>query len=1307
MKKLLLTLVTLCVVFSVCLNTASAQCNDADIQYTITQPTTVGGTGSVTFYAADTGYVVIRNVGWVGQMLFSGTSTQPATYTGLTEGKHTFMIFKEPTPGTYINWWDVSFLQICTQKFIDIKVTNTPAFTLTTTNADNCTSNGTVTVAGLPINPAYGIKFPGQTVFISTGGAVAVTSPAGLNLKPGNYNVVVKEDIALPASQEHTLPFTIGNAQGNFNCSMASISAAQNSAPSTCSAANGSIIISGIPNTSGPTVYAYRIYPANQAPAGGFNNVWTWNTTMTTGNTYTAGQYYVEVIDDAANPTTANKVTLPVTVGASCLPAGNAVGTTTTTNSNGCPGGGAVPTTGNGIISATGLQPFTTANGYNTTLNHTLTTWFAPSATGTGTINTLPNGFYAFRFNDNVSNAGSSSYMLATVVNTSNGCPIYGAAVAYTSSASCGAARNGTLTLNNLPSAVNAVSVRMPGATVYTNKPSGSSWGLSFSLVPGNYYVIVNSAASGGGVDRYIPFTVAPASGPACALFTPAAANVTITPATNCNSNNAQITVSGFPVNQSYAVQWPGTSSYMMLQPGQTSISTPTNFRLAPGTYTLNFKAQAFGTATSSTLSVTIPSATGACPKASSAYTLATTNASHCSKADGTITVNGFTANEAVSVRFPGMGNYISLNAATTSITSPIKYAPGTYTVVLRTNAFNSGSTSYSYIITVNAAAGTCNGAAPTLSTVVTNPTNCTSNNGRIRVNGFNGGSYGVIFPGQNGFSLPAPGQNYIISPPTRAIGPGSYNLIVSSNVHNPNATITYLPVTLVPQNGANCNVLPSGVGEDPECSTYENAIFVETFGRTNAPVNANMNAPFPAGATTEYVKLNLACDNPQDDYYAVANTTDLSTLTVPCPASNNNRVFGNFQITNDHTGDLGGNFMIVNGAYTDKIVYERTISGLCPGARYTFSAYIKDLEPYLYGTTWRFEAIRPALSFWINNVEMDRDTLSGAAVYEPATTAWQKVGFTFLADATGSALFTLRNGAPGGVGNDFAIDDIAITKCMPRADLSVPITCPGDRFYLRVNLYNGDVTNPTIRWYRNSTPITSWLPTPQAPYLYTGAYAVGDTFRVELAENNNTANATCIFRSAFYILRAYGPSCVVLPTNTFNFTVATAPGGIKLNWAFANALNTHTYIAEVSSNGTTFTPIGTLSPSGIVGNAEQLYHSTQQKGILYYRVKAVLNSGATVYSDVRFINQGAATDIFTLVNNTVANGNPIKLQSTSSVAAKIQLSNSTGAVVQTNTLQLGVGTNQIQVPKNAATGLYLLSVQTQTGVTTFKIFIQ
>ncbi|GGN06308.1 hypothetical protein GCM10010967_46910 [Dyadobacter beijingensis] len=245
----------------------------------------------------------------------------------------------------------------------------------------------------------------------------------------------------------------------------------------------------------------------------------------------------------------------------------------------------------------------------------------------------------------------------------------------------------------------------------------------------------------------------------------------------------------------------------------------------------------------------------------------------------------------------------------------------------------------------------------------------------------------------------------YNVAPGTYTISenaaPGSWELIkintaggsVSTDIANRTATVTVTAGQTAHLEFVNYNIQTSPISNS--CGTP----FVETFGASGSETVSSLPSIYSPYHFNEYgAETHTVVNNFQALYYGT--------------------------VAPDHTaGDVGGYFLNVNGGFGQDEVFRRRFSGLLPGASYSLSLWATNL------TT--------APGYVLPNLVLEARNLQGGLISSQSTgdipftseTDWRQYSMTFVADASGTVDFIIRNNqqVPGINGNDFAIDDITI----------------------------------------------------------------------------------------------------------------------------------------------------------------------------------------------------------------------------------------------------------------------------------------
>ena len=193
-----------------------------------------------------------------------------------------------------------------------------------------------------------------------------------------------------------------------------------------------------------------------------------------------------------------------------------------------------------------------------------------------------------------------------------------------------------------------------------------------------------------------------------------------------------------------------------------------------------------------------------------------------------------------------------------------------------------------------------------------------------------------------------------------------------------------------------------------------------------------------------------------------------------------------------EKSDDPDGYMMVVNASFEPGLFYNQLVEGLCPNTLYEFTAdIINVIKP---GSN----LLKPNVSFLLDGEE----AISTGSIPEDAQ--WHTYGFTFTTapDQT-SVELSLRNNAPGGIGNDLALDNILFRACGPEAYILPEETdylcLDGSPLDLEVTIVGEQYPSPTFQWQQSFDEGLTWD---------------------DMAGANNTAITHNDFSSGFYYYR-------------------------------------------------------------------------------------------------------------------------------------------------------------------------------------------
>ena len=207
-----------------------------------------------------------------------------------------------------------------------------------------------------------------------------------------------------------------------------------------------------------------------------------------------------------------------------------------------------------------------------------------------------------------------------------------------------------------------------------------------------------------------------------------------------------------------------------------------------------------------------------------------------------------------------------------------------------------------------------------------------------------------------------------------------------------------------------------------------------------------------------------------------------------------------------DNSNDPDGYMMVVNASYEPGLFYEKQIDGLCENTLYEFSVDVHNLHTGA-------NLIKPNVSFLLN------DIVQITTGNVPENNKWNSYGFTFTtAVGETSVKLSLANNAPGGNGNDLAIDNISFRACGPEAlilPLAVENICEdGNAITLDATVNGEQFGNPAYQWQQSFDGGITWLDLPGeiGPiYLFDQLTAGTYYYRYKIAsDESNLSNTFC-----------------------------------------------------------------------------------------------------------------------------------------------------------------------------------------------------
>ena len=361
---------------------------------------------------------------------------------------------------------------------------------------------------------------------------------------------------------------------------------------------------------------------------------------------------------------------------------------------------------------------------------------------------------------------------------------------------------------------------------------------------------------------------------------------------------------------------------------------------------------------------------------------------------------------------------------------------------------------------------------------------------------------------------------------------------------------------------------LPERVNSQICTGSLGDAVVNVTFGS-----GANPGNRLP-GATTNYNFTSGDC--PNDGSYTVINGT--------------NRCFGNswHTLTEDHTpNDVNGYMMLVNASFTPSDFYVDTVRNLCASTTYEFGAWITNV---ILPTACIPNLIHPRLVFNIETLTGQLlGTYSTGEILATSSAQWKQYGLFFTTPTnTSDVVIRLTNNAPGGCGNDLALDDITFRPCGPiisagsastsqkNIELCIDAVIPAN---LSATLGSGFIS-PSLQWQQSIDNGVNWTDISGATttsYLFNKTTVGTYQYRLSAAEGPNIFITNCRVASNPVTITIHDLPVVTAGNNgplceNGNLQLA-ASGGISYSWTgpggFTSLLPNPSFTAQNNATGT------------------------------------------------------------------------------------------------------------------------------------------
>lgn len=297
---------------------------------------------------------------------------------------------------------------------------------------------------------------------------------------------------------------------------------------------------------------------------------------------------------------------------------------------------------------------------------------------------------------------------------------------------------------------------------------------------------------------------------------------------------------------------------------------------------------------------------------------------------------------------------------------------------------------------------------------------------------------------------------------------------------------------------------------------TYTNATAQLCTGSLGDPV---VNIDFGSGTNTYGKALPAYSTN-----YTFVNNNGPNDGSYSISKTSSSGAADSWHVTNDHTGNSNGYFMIVNAAADTGTFYTDTIHGLCGNTTYEFASWIVNLNKpnSICGNS----LILPNVTFIIAKLDGTViKTIESGDIAATENPTWKQYGAYFVTQPNvRDVVIRMRNNAPGGCGNDLGLDDITFRPCgrmmnayVAGSSSATQNICQGTAARIRINtIISGGGDDPAYQWQSSIDDGFTWQDiagATQTNYIVdipANALPGYKKYRLSIAEAGNIASYSC-----------------------------------------------------------------------------------------------------------------------------------------------------------------------------------------------------
>ncbi|MDH7464657.1 T9SS type A sorting domain-containing protein [Chitinophagaceae bacterium 26-R-25] len=528
------------------------------------------------------------------------------------------------------------------------------------------------------------------------------------------------------------------------------------------------------------------------------------------------------------------------------------------------------------------------------------------------------------------------------------------------------------------------------------------------------------------------------------------------------------------------------------------------------------------------------------------------------------------------------------------------------------------------------------------------------------------------------------------------------------------------------------------------------NAIGMEYGGSFGSGKPRNRGASSAISGTYQF--RTFTTGTPNDYYYGVANNTSTEAYTTSNAwakpdntTPTTHRVFGVWDIIGDHTGAAdpyagnpaadtvantnAGYMMVVNASYKTDYAFQYTVTNLCPNTYYEISSWLYNIcskcgadslgrgpssAGYIPTGPQDSSGVHPNLTYQLNGVDY---YTTGDISYSGK---WIKKAFTYLTGPSQTSFtLTIRNNAPGGGGNDWAIDDISVATCTPNLDMQptgnakvcygnqVDLSCVVSSYFPNYTYWQWEKSVDKGSTWAVDTANIGTVQNVNGKYEYRIGHrpffgdstSNGNIYRLRIATSpENLSNENCSFIASTTIMVYVNNCSHVLQTSLLNFNgILNSKNFGQIVWTSGTESAQTKFTLEKSFDNIHYSPIAVVNGKGVNGTGAS--YSFTDPNILdqpaYYRLKVQDGVQFSYSKSIILSPVGLHFDVQSVLNPF---SNSISFNAVSPLDGNIKVSvfDYNGRLLKTEDVKVIKGLTNVTINdlNNLPNGVYALRVE-------------